>query len=54
MNLAVFGETEDEARERFKVAAQKAAELRARPDPGSLRNGDDFADKSFQLVYTDP
>jgi hypothetical protein len=31
LNLAVWGATEDEARERFEVAARKAAEIRARP-----------------------
>jgi hypothetical protein len=33
LNLAVWGSTEDEARERFEAAAAKAAEIRARPEP---------------------
>lgn len=34
LNLAVRGESEQDARERFREAAQKAAEIRARPEPG--------------------
>jgi hypothetical protein len=42
LNLAVWGGTEDEARERFEVAAAKAAEIRARPDPDSGRTPPDL------------
>jgi hypothetical protein len=31
LNLAVWGKTEDQARQRFEEAVAKAAELRARP-----------------------
>jgi hypothetical protein len=40
LNLAVWGATEDEARERFEAAAAKAAEIRARPDP-DFQSGSD-------------
>jgi hypothetical protein len=33
LNLAVFGETEEEARRLFHEAVSKDAELRSRPEP---------------------
>jgi len=33
LSIAVWGATEDEAREHFETAAAKAVEIRARPEP---------------------
>jgi hypothetical protein len=38
-NLAVWGETEQDAREHFARAIRKAVELRERPEPASSAMG---------------